>query len=159
MIPSGIVPPKPIKGWSALPQAHLVGLQVPREVAASFNRLVASYVDGHHRLVPVLLTQLHHLRGPFCGEMPTRALSAAPCSRASQSPDHCHVSPQCKKSRVWSSDPNCQVRATWLLANCSAHSFRLCPYQRGCHHFCSSGSRQGLSKAVYVWHKGLGRAQ
>lgn len=117
------------QGQPPLPQAHLVGLHVLREVAASFDGLVASQVDGHHSMTLVLLAQLHHFQGPVCGEMPTKAPSAAWRSRPPSSPTGCPAHPSEasteQRSQHLVSSPGCQVLTTWPLSNCSAPRLRL----------------------------------
>lgn len=102
-------------------RTHLVGLHVTREEAAPFHGLVSGQVHGHHGLMPVLLTQLHHLRGPVCGRDAPEPLLAAP--RRELPPPRLTV-PQPEPSarqgaQGLSSPPNCHGLSAWPSANCS----------------------------------------
>lgn len=60
------------------PRTHLIRLSVSVKEATSGNGLVPRQVNGHHRLIPVLLTQLHHFRGPLCTRHPAGSSAAWP---------------------------------------------------------------------------------
>lgn len=48
----------------AAPHLLLVGLYMPWDKAAFFDGLITGQADSHHSMLLVLLTQLHHFKGP-----------------------------------------------------------------------------------------------
>lgn len=121
---------------ASCPQTHRIGFHVSREEAASFQGLVSSQVDGHHGLLLVLLTQLHHLQGPVCGRDAHRASQQhPPGDRFPPEPllavpsrlPHPHPRPaQNRGSSVLSSNPDGHG-LTWPSANCPSPAGPQCP--------------------------------
>lgn len=133
---------------------------MPREEAAPFDGLVSGQVHGHHGLMPVLLTQLHHLRGPVCGRDAPPASVGSTEERAPLPPAHCpQPEPSARQgAQGLSSPPNCHGLSAWPSANCSTQGLSFLSEDTTCRR---TGPWQGPAwkapRAGLGWvnHKGL----